>query len=107
MRDRIVRIRVSSEELAALKVLATARGLSISEIMRRSALGIRLPQRSLDRTNIALLTRALGQLGRVGGILNQLAKRANSGKLVGHNADLNHTLSEINELRSHLRGLVA
>lgn len=107
MRDRIIRIRASTEELSKIEELAKGRGLSISEMIRRAAFGVRMPARTFDASHIILLTRTLAELGRVGGNLNQLVRRANSGKLAGHDADLASTLSGIDNLRDRLRELIA
>lgn len=106
MRDRIIRIRASVEELAKIKELATARGLSISEMMRRAGLGVRMPARTFDATHITSLTRTLAELGRMGGNLNQMVRRANAGKLVGHDAELASTLACITTVRERLREVI-
>lgn len=106
MRNQIVRCRVSSAEHGAMKDLARSRGLSLSEMIRRAALGVRLPSRTMDRTNIMLLTQALGQLGRIGGNINQLSRRANAGKLPGHDAELAEALVGIDTLRDRLREIM-
>jgi len=107
MRDRIIRIRASAEELSKIEGLAKGRGLSISETMRRAALGVRMPVRTLDASHIMVLTRTLAELGRIGGNLNQMVRRANSGKLVGHDGELAATLSGIDRLRDRLREFMA
>ncbi|ANV24587.1 plasmid mobilization protein [Agrobacterium pusense] len=107
MRNRIVRIRVSDTEVSALKALATARGLSLSDLLRRAGLGIRIPARRFDQADAAILVQMLGELGRIGGNLNQLTRRANARKLVGHDADLATTLVGINALRTRIREIIA
>jgi hypothetical protein len=107
MRDRIVRIRISDAELAALKSSAAARGLSLSDLLRRAALGIRMPVRRFDQADVVVLLRTLGELGRIAGNLNQLVRRANAGKLTGHDADLVVTLSGIDAVRTRIREIVA
>lgn len=87
--------------------LAKARGLSLSDLIRRAALGIRMPARSFDQTHAAQLARTLGELGRVGGNLNQLVRRANGGKLTGHDAELSETLAGIETLRDRIRQLLS
>ncbi|KQW84465.1 plasmid mobilization relaxosome protein MobC [Ensifer sp. Root127] len=106
MRDRIIRIRTTTEELARIQDLARSRGLSISEMLRRAALGVRMPARGFDQTNIVLLTQTLGELGRIGGNLNQIARRANTGRLAGHDAELTQTLAGIDGLRDRIREIV-
>ena len=107
MRNRIVRLRVSDAELSALKSLAAARGLSLSDLLRRAGLGTRMPARRFDQADAAILVRTLGELGRIGGNLNQLTRRANAGKLTGHDADLTATLAGIDALRGRIREIVA
>ncbi|MBX5160569.1 MobC family plasmid mobilization relaxosome protein [Rhizobium sp. NZLR8] len=107
MRDRIIRIRASIDEMSKIEELAKGRGLSISEMMRRAAFGVRMPARTFDATHITLLTCTLAELGRIGGNLNQMVRRANSGKLAGHDADLSNTLSGIDTLRDRLRDIMS
>lgn len=107
MRDHIVRCRVSSAEISAMRNLAIGRGLSLSDLTRRAVLGVRMPPRALDRTDVLLLTQALGHLARIGGNLNQLSRRANAGKLTGHDAELARTLAEVNLLRDRLRAVIS
>jgi len=76
-------------------------------MMRRSALGVRMPTRTLDASHISLLTRTLTELGRVGGNVNQLVRRANMGRLAGHDAELTDALISINTLRDRLREFLA
>lgn len=106
MRDRIIRIRASTEEMSKIEALAKGRGLSISEMMRRATFGVRMPVRRFNASNIVLLTRTLGEVGRIGGNLNQLVRRANSGKLVGYDAELSNALSGINALRDRIREVI-
>jgi len=106
MRDQIVRCRVSSGEIGKMKDLAATRGVSLSDLIRRAALGVRLPSKTMDQTDILLLTQVLGHLGRIGGNINQLARRANAGKLSGYDAELSDTLVGINALRDRLREIM-
>lgn len=106
MRDQIIRIRASHTEADTMKHLAIARGLSLSELVRRAALNVRMPAWSFDATHVALLAQTLGELGRIGGNVNQLARRANAGKLSGHDAELANALIELDALRGHLRAIL-
>ena len=106
MRDQIIRLRASKAEVEAMKDLAVARGLSLSDLLRRAALGVPLPSRTFDHTDIKCLTQLLGQLGRIGGNINQLVRRANTGKLSGHDAELANTLDGINKLRDRVREII-
>jgi hypothetical protein len=106
MRDRVVRFRASTEETSKIEALANGRGLSISELMRRAVFGVRMPSRKFNAEDIALLTRLIAELGRIGGNLNQMVRRANSGKLVGHDNELSDALLGVNQLRSLLREII-
>lgn len=106
MRDQTIRIRTTADEMAQIRKLATARGLSISEMLRRAALGVRMPIRGFDHTHVVLLTRTLSELGRIGGNVNQLARLANTGKLAGHDAELAQTLAGVDLLRDRIREIV-
>ena len=107
MRDRIIRIRASRQEAATMKDLAAARDLTLSELVRRAALDIRMPIRRLDQTDAAVLVRILGELGRIGGNVNQLTRQANAGRLQGHDAELSRTLADVDALRGRIREIIA
>lgn len=106
MRDQTIRIRTSRDEATAMKDRAFARGLSLSDLLRRAALNIPMPARSFDATHVALLAQTLGELGRIGGNINQLARRANAGKLPGHSAEIASALAELDTLRARLREII-
>jgi hypothetical protein len=89
-----------------MKDLAAAWGLSLSDLVRRASLGVRMPTRAFDATHAAVFAQTLGELGRIGGNLNQLCRRANGGKLTGHDAELSETLSGIDALRERLREII-
>ena len=103
MRERTIRLRVSVEELTRIQDLARSRGLSLSDLIRRAALGIRMPARSFDQTHAAVLVRTLAELGRIGGNVNRLSRRANAGKLSGHDTELIRPLTDQNPLTHSLR----
>lgn len=106
MRNKIIRIRVSDAELAAVRSVAIARGLSMSDLLRRVAQGIRVPARRFHQADVTILLNLLAELGRIGSNLNQLTRRANAGKLNGHDADLAATLAGIDALRTRVRELI-
>lgn len=106
MRDQIIRVRTTHIEAITMKNLAVSRGLSLSELIRRAALNIRMPTRSFDAAHVALLAQTLGELGRVGGNVNQLARRANAGKLPGHDPELAIALVDLDALRGRLREII-
>jgi hypothetical protein len=106
MRNQIIRVRTSDTEMATMKEIAAARGLSLSDLIRRAALGVRMPAATLDRRDLTDLSRTLGALSRIGGNLNQLTRRANTGRLPGHDAELSRTLDGIDALRRRLREII-
>ena len=65
-----------------------------------------LTARLIFHRSSLLLTQTLGELGRVGGNINQLTRRANAGKLSGHDAELAASLAELDALRGRLREII-
>lgn len=65
-----------------------------------------MPARAFDANHAAVLARTLGELGRVGGNLNQLVRLANSGRIVGRDDELSRILAEVDVVRSRLRELL-
>lgn len=106
MRQTIIRVRASDEERNNLLARAHARGLTLSELIRRSAQGVRLPAARFDQRQFGLLTSLIGQLGKIASNLNQLTRAVNSRRLTGHSRELAVTLSEIDRLRTQIRELL-
>jgi len=82
-RDVMVSFRATAAERAALGAAAERAGLSVGAYLRAQVLPD-TPGRAVRRPGVAqtLLAHLLGQVGKVGSNLNQLAKRANSGAAV-------------------------
>ena len=78
-RSRVVAVRCTDAELAAIAAGAAGAGLSVGAFMRRQAIGTPGPravrQKPVDRAALALV---LAALGRYGSNVNQLARVANS-----------------------------
>lgn len=106
MRNRIVRVRTNDTEYSRMKDIAAARGLSISELVRRAALGVRMPARTFDANHTVVLAWILGEIGRVGGNLNQLVRLANAGRIAGHHEELSRILADVDAVRFRLRELL-
>jgi Bacterial mobilisation protein (MobC) len=83
VRKRILPIRLSDEEHAVIDKAAERAGLVVSSYARQALLGAPVPRQvrrpAVERRE---LVRLLGELGHIGGNLNQLAKAANSGTIV-------------------------
>jgi len=106
MRQHVIRIRVSEHERTNLSARAHARGISLSELLRWSGGGVRLPAAHFDQRQAGLLAELIGQLARIGSNLNQLTRAANSRRLVGHSDELSATIAEINVVRARVRELL-
>jgi hypothetical protein len=95
-RTKLIPVRCTAEERAAIKAVADKAGLSVGAFLRAAALGDAGP-RSVRRPPIERkeLARLLGHLGKVGSNLNQLAHAFNSnGRGPG--------LAELNDIRRHV-----
>jgi len=83
LRDRILTLRLTVEERATIDVAAEGAGLVVGSYARQVLLGAPAPRavtrKPADRRELA---RILGQLGHIGGNLNQLAKDKNTGTVV-------------------------
>jgi hypothetical protein len=106
MRHSVIRFRASDEERNDLLARANARGLSLSELVRRSGLGVRMPTARFDQRQALLLTKLIGQLAHVGSNLNQIARAANARRLTGHSDELSAILAEMDVLRTQVRELI-
>lgn len=82
-RTHYKRIRLTQKESIIIEEKAKDSGLTISEYIRRAAIGKTIKKRrNLDSDKI------LYQLAKIGGNLNQLAKNANSGNYNKSEIDL-------------------
>ena len=107
-RNLVLRVRVLPSESDEIRRRAAALGVSVSEMLRESALDepIRRPKKPLpspDRKAIATLT---GQLGKVGSNLNQLAHRANTSGVIGELGLLTDAIGECRDLMFHMTDLL-
>jgi len=99
VRDYILPIRLSQDERAAVEAAAERAGLSVGSHARQVLLGAPAP-RQVRRPPVERreLIRLLGELGKIGGNLNQLAKAANSGTLV-YTGEIDAALASVTALR--------
>lgn len=84
-RTLIVSVRVTPEERGEIDKAAEREGLSVGSYIRSRALAAPTT-RAVRRPPVqaALLSKMLGQLGKIGGNLNQIAFRLNTGATVVH-----------------------
>lgn len=107
---RVVALRVDTRTATKLEKLAADRGITTSDVMRQivyDALAGRSPIAIRRRTvpNGELLAAILGQLGKTGSNINQLARSVNSGLGVDR-AALERALREVSEMSRLVRDLV-
>ncbi len=83
VRNRHLTVRLSDDERAAVDAAAERAGLTPGSYARQALLGGPAPRQvrrpPVERKELA---RLLGEIGHIGGNLNQLAKDKNSGVLV-------------------------
>ncbi|WP_422004046.1 plasmid mobilization protein [Roseivirga pacifica] len=102
-RTLIINFRVLPEERDVFEDRCQASGLSKSDYFRKKCLDeAPLRKRKALPVDVELLTRYLGQVGRIGNNLNQVAKGMNQGFLPSAN-ELNETVQDIKELRAVIR----
>jgi len=99
IRDRILTVRLSEDERAAIDEAADRAGLVVGSYARQTLLGAPAPRQvrrpPVERRELA---RLLGELGKIGGNLNQLAKAANTGTVV-YGGEIDAVLGRLVEVR--------
>lgn len=98
-RGDTITVRLTPDERAAIDDLSMRKGLSVGAFMRAAALGDPGPRaRPRVPVDAKLLRRLLGEVGRVGNNLNQIARRLNADKAV-EPRELRTALAAQDELR--------
>jgi hypothetical protein len=93
-RTRILTVRLTPQEVATVRQKAEAHGQSVGALLRANLLHVRLRPSRIDQQVAA---RLLGQLGKIGSNINQLAKHANAGRYQESSIEL--ALRDLGELR--------
>lgn len=102
-RNERVIFRLTPEERASFESRCQASGFSKSDYFRKKCLDeAPLRKRKALPVDVELLTRYLGQVGRIGNNINQVAKSMNQGFLPSAD-ELNETVQDIKELRAVIR----
>jgi len=91
-KDKHVGVRMTAAEFSELKKLAEKVGLKPSTFLRNIGLGFDLPAPIFDRKIIAAL-------GKIGGNLNQIARRLNVGDQVSSTEILKYVAEGSNAAR--------
>ncbi|SRR5712692_2083011 len=76
-RTGIITMRINPQEAATIRQIAQTRGQSVSAVMRSALLHTR-PRAS--RIEVQAVARLLGQLGKIGSNINQIAYHLNAGR---------------------------
>ena len=102
-RSRLINLRCTLRERAAIHDRAAAAGLSVGAYLRRLALGDAGP-RAVRRPPVerAELARLIGHLGKVGSNINQLAHAYNGRGEVPGVRELTAIRREVDEMRTAL-----
>jgi hypothetical protein len=98
-RDIHLSVRLTEDERVLIDAAAERAGLAVGSYARQALLGAPTPRQvrrpPVERKELA---RLLGELGHVGGNLNQLAHHANAGMPVPR-GDIAHALERLAEVR--------
>ena len=96
-RTTIVTMRINPQEAAAIRRIAERRGESVSALMRSALLHSRLRP---SRIEVKAVARLLGQLGKIGSNINQIAYHLNAGRPGDRvEGSLEAALRDLSELR--------
>ena len=100
VRDYILPVRLSQDERAAIDAAAERAGLTVGSYARQVLLGAPAP-RQVRRPPVERreLVRLLGELGKIGGNLNQLAKSVHSG-IVVYTGEIDTVIASLLEVRN-------
>ena len=100
VRDRILTVRLSTEERATVDEAAERAGLVVGSFARQAMLGAPAPRQvrrpPVERRELA---RLLAELGHIGGNLNQIARAANTNAFVDGQV-LDEALAGVVEMRA-------
>jgi Mobilization protein NikA len=96
-RTTIVTMRINPQEAATIRRIAARRGESVSALMRSALLHSRLRP---SRIEVKAVARLLGQLGKIGSNINQIAYHLNAGRPGDRvEGSLEAALRDLSELR--------
>lgn len=98
-RNHKLTARFNEQEAAAIRLMADKTGLSVAALIRNGLLNTPPPRAARRPTvNHKAVAQLLGQLGKIGSNLNQIAKHANAGNLQSNSLEL--ALRDLLELRT-------
>ncbi len=96
-RNQIFTVRFTTQEAATVRQIAHTHGQSVAALVRASLLHIRLHPSRID---VQAVARLLGQLGKIGSNINQIAFHLNAGRSGDRiEGSLEEALRDLGELR--------
>ncbi len=104
VRNRRVEVRLTSQEERTLQGQAAERGLTISDLLRMAALGLK-PRLQKATPYRAALIRGLAELGKIGSNVNQIARALNRSPQAGQRIPgdiIANALHGLHTLSTHL-----
>jgi len=106
-RQHVLHCRVNPDEKALIQEYAQNRGISVSSLLRLAGLGspCEAKGKPLPRSDQELLSKLIGQLGKIGSNINQIARAANTSGHVDALA-LHQSLSHLEITLKHLMRLL-
>lgn len=97
-RSIILTARFDQKEAATVRRMADSSGLSVGSLLRRALFNTPPPRAARQPSvEVQAVARLLGQLGKIGSNINQLAKHANAGRYEENSVEL--ALRDLAELR--------
>lgn len=98
-RSCMLTARFNQQEAEAIRLIADKSGLSVGSLIRRALLDAAPPpSRRRPSVNYKAVAQVLGQLGKIGSNINQLAHAANLGRTQLNSIEL--ALRDLTEMRT-------
>lgn len=94
-RSTMLTVRLTPQEAAIVRQKAQTHGQSVGALLRASLLHVRLHPSRIDQQAVA---RILGELGKIGSNINQIAKEVNMGRRLREDS-FELALRDLSELR--------
>ncbi len=100
-RTRVLKARFNEAEAASIQKMAESSGLSVAAMLRTALFNAPPPpSRRRPSINHQAVVRLMGQLGKIGSNINQLAKHANAGRDMDRMSDsIEYALRDLAEMR--------
>lgn len=99
-KSAVVTFRLSDWEKTLMEQLAFDAGLTVTDLVKSKIMSV-TPKRHRASPERLALIKGLGELGRIGSNINQIAKALNSGQYVSP-ADISEGLNELTQLSDRI-----